>query len=190
VRCRGKRNEKQSGNWRHSWPATPIVWRQGLGSAVGEVSSWQGLLGAGGTSSPPGGPRHSGREGKGSRGSNSSRPLPSCGRNRGCSREPGGASEGIPQSLPLFLFLPIPHSAKWQPDLSDCPSPLERLPGVTDCGASRRFPPVATGSLWSTVAAARIQNMMWDSNPQSQKCKTKARGGTWTHDLRTVKPRH
>ena len=28
--------------------------RQGLGSGVGEVSSWQGLLGAGGTRNPPG----------------------------------------------------------------------------------------------------------------------------------------
>jgi hypothetical protein len=88
VGCKGKGNEKQPGNSKHSWPATStvsssssrpsILQRQGLGSGVGEVYSQHGLLGAGGTSMPPEGGRHSGG-GEGSGGGDSSRPLPSCG---------------------------------------------------------------------------------------------------------------
>ena len=32
--------------------------------------------------------------------------------------------------------------------------------------------------------------MRWDLNPRSQNWKPGYWGGTWTHDLRTVKPRH
>lgn len=73
----------------------------------------------------------------------------------------------------------LPHSVRRQPVLSDCPSPLERLPRSQPVGPIDRRLPTATRSLRSIVAAARIQNT-----------RTGNTGGTQTHNLRTEKPRH